>query len=297
MGPMKGLSMYEKTNVPMTAEIHSEDCNPDSLLKQMQSKRLTDGELNALEYYSLHQHGEHAPLAATYALRAIRELRAIRRAGVLVNPDPDPTPAPVDHLPLCAAFANLQDGPCVEGCPVLAFHEAVNAKEREENCPQTGQWIASTDEENFNGNDGFTTEAEAIEAGKFLCEEHGVEDGHPYYTGVVTRVTAEEMAESVDGSSIVETIETHLYDNYGGDHTEDGISASKEDEEDLERRVRHAVIAWANDRKLVPRWYRVEKVKDHTFRICEEIDSSIADPNNHPRCVRYLGHDGDHEYL
>jgi hypothetical protein len=269
------------------------------LANQISSRRLTDGELNALEYYSLHQHGQRAPGAATYALRAIRELRAIRRAGVLVNPDPDPDPT-VDHLPLCAASTSMSsdyEGPCVEGCPVLALHDARSVKEKIENCPQTGQWVASTDEENFNGHEGYDTEAEAIEYGKLLCEENGVEDGQLYWTGIVSRLTAEEMAEGIYGSNLIEAIELHLYDNYGGDHTEDGIGASADDEKDLEHRVRHTVIQWAHERETVPVWYGLEMMKSHVFHLCEEVDSSMADPNNHPRCVRYKGHDGGHEYL
>lgn len=209
-----------------------------------------------------------------------------------LRPPKPPTPELPSCLPSCADYDdNAEDAACDPACPRWA------QLEKERTRWHTGKWTCSTDEENFNCSEHFDTEAEAIEYGKVLSEENGLEDGELYWTGRIAAVTADEMAEgATDGGSIVEHIESYLYDNLGGDITEDGIGATDAQLEDLTKRIQGVTRQWIVDHDLVPNWCRIEKSRSHLFAQCDEVDSTRFDPANHPRCIRYDGHDGEHDF-
>lgn len=257
-----------------------------SLLEQVsqefdESRRgqpLADGELDALEYYGTNQHPD--PMARALIVRACAELRAAR---------PAPVPPP-EHLPSCAG-ANTPDGCDQSSCPVWV------AKERERTRIVSGKWTCSTDEENFDCSEQLDTEADAIEYGKTHCEEMGVEDGALYHTGQILAVDADDLAAgATDAERVLEDIEQHLYDNIGGDHVEAGIGATPAQVVDLDVRLRACVKAWVLAHDLVPDWCRIENSNSHIFHQCAEVDSMKFDPANHPRCIRVLGHEGEHEF-
>jgi hypothetical protein len=264
----------------------------------MSNTRLSDGEINALEYYVANQMlATDSSIGRGYILRAIDELRAIRAAGVLVNQTPaQPAAVAPLHLSACkppgsevVVDVRRQEWECPYECPAFQFMR------HQEWLASDGKWTCSTSEEHFDCSEVFDTEAEAIEYGAGFASEMGIEDGMLYWTGQISIMRSSELARVFDATRTVETMEEYIYDNCG-DEVSYEIRPSTEQDTDLEARVRPVIARWLDDHGLTPSCAHINKVRSHVFHLCPEVDSTRFDPANHPRCTRETGHDGDHEW-
>src|SRR4051812_4462488 len=107
-----------------------------------------------------------------------------------------------------------------------------------------GKWTCSTHEENWDCSEEFNTKEEAL---AYALSEHapqqGIDDGASIWVGRISATTMEEVAEgTISGDDILDRMACWLYDNVGEDFT-DSLDATKEQQDDLERRLVAATIA------------------------------------------------------
>ena len=274
--------------------------------------RLSEGEIEALAYYNDHQFGQPTQLGQEYIARALAELRAIRKAGVLVDVTPYLPPAiELAHLAECKppsvvdhvedseprdhglgileqnSYTTISESTCVADCPVFRKQQLDEWKAND------GKWTLSTSEEHWSsiGDYCYDTEAEAVRAGGRYGEDQGIEDGRLFWVGRIDHVTASELADVFNADDMLDRMSSHLYDNFS-DEVDYDLHVTTAEEGDLENRVRPIIERWMLDHHITPQVCRIAHVTSHIWRQCEAEDSMRGDPSNHPRCTLHANHDG-----
>lgn len=161
-----------------------------------------------------------------------------------------------------------------------------------------GKWTCSSHEENWNGDDEFDTKEDALAyAISEFAPNYGLDDGDSFWIGQISKVTIDGLADTVfDSDDILDRMACWIHDNVGPDFVDD-IDWTKEQGEDLERRLAATVREWATANDVEPRCYTLENIERHAWEQCKESKTSTE--NEKPiekRCARHIEHDGECDY-
>lgn len=123
--------------------------------------------------------------------------------------------------------------------------------------PTHGKWTASTSEEAWDGLHEFDTRDEAI---AFAISELG---GTRVYVGQVHEITAEQMANAaVDAETVLERVDEWLYEQVG-DECNNTLTHTKEQRDDLDRRLKAEVRIWMKANMIAAPCWRIDHVTSH----------------------------------
>lgn len=124
-----------------------------------------------------------------------------------------------------------------------------------------GDWIASTDEEHWDGAATWATREDAIrEAPDELC----LEPGERFHVGRQQKQSTANLVTTAMADRLAEMIYERELEDMCPDYGEDWLKLTSEEEKDLAARLSAAVEAFiAATPRHAPNFFRVRDVTDH----------------------------------
>lgn len=122
-----------------------------------------------------------------------------------------------------------------------------------------GKWCVSGTDETFNGADYETREEAIACAPEELADE--VEPGGTFYTGRAAAIDPVRFSADL----VLDSLREAAYDDCGEASESFLEDVTREQEQDLERRLHAATWAWLREHGLEPRCFTVVEIERHTM--------------------------------
>jgi hypothetical protein len=124
-----------------------------------------------------------------------------------------------------------------------------------------GDWIASSDEERWDGSTTYETREEAV---KLAPEELDLESGQTFWTGKKVAQATDALVSKGRAESFAEQLAEDVCEDMDSDFCEDWLKLTPDEEKKLAALLSRAVEDFIEQNpKHKPTWFRPENVKEH----------------------------------
>lgn len=125
-------------------------------------------------------------------------------------------------------------------------------------------WTFSVTEEDWSH---FGGHASADDAASHAVDELELQPGDTFYVGFASPINYADLADSINGSTIIESLQGAAYDMWNYEDALDSVST--EQEEELEAAFRKAFTDWVAKHKFSSGHYTIDNVKKHMVPLVE----------------------------